>query len=109
MTAPHEDVFGFYGTIKNNECHAAAEAQAAWECAMAAVIAFADGNATLARNFLRSRHGRHFADETSFYDGSLANRIRAAARTAILLPGIAALESAGYDATLFACDPASGS
>ncbi|MDR2676103.1 MAG: hypothetical protein LBC18_14865 [Opitutaceae bacterium] len=79
MTAPHEDDFGFFGTIKINENLTAAEAQAAWECAMETMTALTGGNATQARNFLRSRGGRHFADDTSFYRGSLAERIRQAA------------------------------
>jgi hypothetical protein len=79
MTAPHGDVFGFCGTIKIAENLTEAETQAAWECAMTAVTVVAGGSGILARNFLRSRYGRHFADAaTSFYHGSLASRIQQA-------------------------------
>lgn len=51
------EAWGFYGT-----CGAFADAEAAWAIAFPAVLAATDGTAEGVRDFLDSRHGRHFAD-----------------------------------------------
>lgn len=51
------EAWGFYGT-----CRAFADAEAAWAIAFPAVLAATDGTAEGVRDFLDSRHGRHFAD-----------------------------------------------
>lgn len=52
------EAWGFYGT-----CGAFADAEAAWAIAFQAVLAATDGTAEGVRDFLDSRHGRHFADD----------------------------------------------
>ena len=52
------EAWGFYGT-----CGAFADAQAAWAIAFPAVLAATDGPPEGVRDFLDSRHGRHFADD----------------------------------------------
>ena len=51
------EAWGFYGT-----CGSFAEAEAAWAIAFPGVLAATDGTAEGVRDFLDSRHGRHFAD-----------------------------------------------
>ena len=50
--------WGFYGTSG-----AFADADAAWAIAFPAVLAATEGTAEGVRDFLDSRHGRHFADD----------------------------------------------
>lgn len=50
--------WGFYGTIAQNGIDAAQ----AWNCASAMVEAKTDASPEGVRDFLDSRHGRHFAD-----------------------------------------------
>ena len=102
MTAPREDVYGFHGTMKTDEGLTEAEAQATWECAMEAVMKAAKCGAPLARNFLRSRHGRHFADATSLHEGALPGRIRQAAAETWITLALAHLS----EEALFKDDPA---
>ena len=52
------EVWGFYGT-----CGAFADPEDAWTIAFPAVLAATDGTADGVRDFLDSRHGRHFADD----------------------------------------------
>jgi len=52
------EAWGFYGTIG-----AFADADAAWTIAFPAVLAATGGTAKGVRDFLDSRHGRHFADD----------------------------------------------
>lgn len=50
--------WGFFGSSG-----AFADADAAWEIAFLAVLAATQGSAEGVRDFLDSRHGRHFADD----------------------------------------------
>ena len=52
------EAWGFYGTSG-----AFADAEAAWAIAFPAVLAATDGTPEGVRDFLDSRHGRHFADD----------------------------------------------
>ncbi len=52
------EAWGFYGTSD-----AFADADAAWAIAFPAVLAATEGTAEGVRDFLDSRHGRHFADD----------------------------------------------
>ena len=52
------EAWGFYGTTSGF-----ADADAAWAIAFPAVLAATDGTAEGVRDFLDSRHGRHFADD----------------------------------------------
>lgn len=52
------EAWGFYGTTG-----AFADAEAAWAIAFAAVLGATEGTAEGVRDFLDSRHGRHFADD----------------------------------------------
>ena len=52
------EAWGFYGTSG-----AFADAEAAWAIAVPAVLAATDGTPEGVRDFLDSRHGRHFADD----------------------------------------------
>jgi hypothetical protein len=52
------EAWGFCGTIG-----AFADADAAWAIAFPAVLAATEGTAEGIRDFLDSRHGRHFADD----------------------------------------------
>ncbi len=52
------EAWGFYGTSG-----AFADAAAAWEIAFLAVLAATEGTVEGVRDFLDSRHGRHFADD----------------------------------------------
>ncbi len=77
MTIPtNNTAWGFWGTIAHH-----AEAEAAWPIAMQA-IASATGCLDFAvRDFLDSRHGRHFADDVTngIFDGrDLTSAIAAA-------------------------------
>jgi hypothetical protein len=70
--APTDDSWGFFGTIDMNERLGLKETIEAWDAAFT-VFRRAPWQPTdiTIRNFLRSRWGRHFADSTSFYEGSL--------------------------------------
>jgi hypothetical protein len=62
MTTPTlptgNEAWGFYGTASGF-----ADADAAWAIAFPAVLAATEGTAEGVRDFLDSRHGRHFADD----------------------------------------------
>ncbi|EIP99495.1 hypothetical protein OpiT1DRAFT_04013 [Opitutaceae bacterium TAV1] len=106
MTAPTEDVHGFYGTILTDEKLTETKAKAAWECAMRTITEVAGGSAILARNFLRDSRGRHFADATSCYHGTLASRIQQASGERWVTKTLQRLAAAGYADELFEGDPA---
>ena len=57
---PANQVWGFYGTSS-----AFADADAAWAIAFPAITKVTVGSAEGVRDFLDSRHGRHFADEVA--------------------------------------------
>lgn len=52
--------WGFYGTIQHD-----ADADTAWPIAMQAIVAATGCSEIGVREFLDSRHGRHFADEVA--------------------------------------------
>lgn len=52
------EAWGFYGTTSGF-----ADADAVWAIAFPAVLAATEGTAEGVRDFLDSRHGRHFADD----------------------------------------------
>ena len=54
------EAWGFYGATG-----AFADADAAWAIAFPAVLAATEGTAEGVRDFLDSRHGRHFADDVA--------------------------------------------
>ncbi len=62
MTTPTlptaNEAWGFYGTASGF-----ADATKAWTIAFSAVLAATEGTAEGVRDFLDSRHGRHFADD----------------------------------------------
>jgi hypothetical protein len=62
MTTPPlptaNEAWGFYGTTNGF-----ADADAAWAIAFPAILAATEGTAEGIRDFLDSRHGRHFADD----------------------------------------------
>jgi hypothetical protein len=62
MTTPTlptaNEAWGFYGTASGF-----ADATKAWTIAFPAVLAATEGTAEGVRDFLDSRHGRHFADD----------------------------------------------
>ncbi|MCZ8323508.1 MAG: hypothetical protein O9296_18285 [Novosphingobium sp.] len=67
MTLPTaNEAWGFYGTSKSFT-----DAKVAWPIAFSAILKAAGGNAEGVRDFLDSRHGRHFADYvgSSLYSG----------------------------------------
>lgn len=72
IAPPTEDVYGFWGTIQTNsyceetDCNHIDEAAAdrIWAAACLQVAeTFDENNPNVIRNFLRSRYGRHLADE----------------------------------------------
>ena len=77
LDAPTEDCWGFYGTIQNNEDLNEQDATSVWNQVFA-ILQNASWKPTdiAIRNFLRGRFGRHFADATTFYEGSLEKRIQ---------------------------------
>jgi hypothetical protein len=52
------EAWGFYGTARG-----LTDADTAWAIAFSAVLAATEGTAEGVRDFLDSRHGRHFADD----------------------------------------------
>ena len=52
------EAWGFYGTTSGFT-----DADAAWAIAFPAILAATEGTAEGVRDFLDSRHGRHFADD----------------------------------------------
>lgn len=56
--------WGFWGSIERLE-HAAADIAEAWALASAAIAAKTGASPEGVRNFLDSRHGRHFADDVA--------------------------------------------
>lgn len=77
--APTEDSFGFYGTIMSNEKLSGKQAEQAWKGAFAVVRdGLAEGNKIMARNYLRTRQGRHLADSCSRYQGTIEERVQQA-------------------------------
>ena len=106
MTPPTDDVFGFYGTITTNENLPQAAADTAWIYGIAIITEVSGGNAVLARNFLRHRYGRHFADSAAAYDGPLTERLKQASGEDWVASALRRLHVAGFADTLFAGDPA---
>lgn len=98
-TAPIEDCYGFFGTIKMNERIGEKEAIKAWEEAFEVLRSAPwQPTDTAIRNFLRSRRGRHFADATTFYEGSLESRIQQASGETWVEQEFADLKRQGFDA-----------
>ena len=58
LPTTNNESWGFFGTIRNH-----ADADKAWTLAFVAISKACDGDAEAVRDFLDSRHGRHFADE----------------------------------------------
>jgi hypothetical protein len=103
MNAPVDDAFGFFGTIATNEEVNPDEAAKAFADAMHNLMEGPwQANATLARNFLRSRWGRHFADRACCYTGlTLADRIQQAAGEDWIGESLYALKVEGFHKRLF--------
>jgi hypothetical protein len=103
--APIDDSWGFFGTIDMNERLGLKETINAWNDAFT-VFRSAPWQPTdiSIRNFLRSRWGRHFADSTSFYDGSLKSRIQQASGEKWVAQEFASLARQGFDTELFEGD-----
>ena len=55
------EAWGFFGTMSQDRV----DAQRAWEIASTLIAAATDASPEGVRDFLDSRHGRHFADEVS--------------------------------------------
>ncbi|MBC2592806.1 hypothetical protein H5P28_00885 [Ruficoccus amylovorans] len=104
-TAPSEDSWGFYGVVQHNEHMNEAEAAQAFADAFE-IFRSAPWQPTdiAIRNFLRSRWGRHFADSTSFYDGSFKSRIQQASGEKWVAQEFASLARQGFDTELFEDD-----
>ena len=69
VPVPTEDQFGFYGTIQSNsnDNFSRTELKDIWDGAVNTIAEVLNTDATKdIENFLRSRAGRHFADELSF-------------------------------------------
>ena len=104
-TAPTDDRRGFFGTLDMNERLGLRETIEAWDAAFA-VFRSAPWQPTdiAIRNFLRSRWGRHFADSTSLYEGSLKSRIQQASGEKWVEKEFAQLARQGFDTELFEDD-----
>ena len=59
--ATRNEAWGFFGTMTQMDV----DAQRAWEIASTLIAAATDASPEGVRDFLDSRHGRHFADEVS--------------------------------------------
>lgn len=104
--APTEDCWGFFGTIKENEKLSESEAAGAWAEAFRVFRSAPWQPSDLAiRNFLRLRAGRHFADATSFYEGTLAERIQQASGEKWVAQEFARMKRQGSDQQLLEDDP----
>jgi hypothetical protein len=57
---PNNTAWGFWGTMAHH-----ADPAAAWPLAMRAIAAATTGPEAAVRDFLDSRHGRHFADDVA--------------------------------------------
>ncbi len=103
--APTDDSWGFFGTLDMNERLGLRESIEAWNDAFE-IFRSAPWQPTdiAIRNFLRSRWGRHFADSTSFYDGSLKSRIQQASGEKWVAQEFAELARQGFDTELFEDD-----
>jgi hypothetical protein len=74
--------WGFWGTIER--CEQGADPAAAWTLASAEIAAATQCSASAVRDFLDSRHGRHFADEVAghlFHGACLGDAIADAVKT----------------------------
>ncbi|MEE4212916.1 MAG: hypothetical protein V2I43_27025 [Parvularcula sp.] len=106
LTAPTEDCWGFFGTIKSNEEIDEATASQAWADAFRIFRSAPWQPSDIAiRNFLRVRWGRHFADATSFYEGTLAERIQQASGEKWVAQEFARMKHQGTDQQLLEDDP----
>lgn len=106
LTAPTEDCWGFFGTIKSNEKLSEKDASQAWTDAFRIFRSAPWQPSDLAiRNFLRLRAGRHFADATSFYEGTLAERIQQASGEKWVAQEFARMKRQGTDQQLLEDDP----
>lgn len=103
--APTDDSWGFFGTIDMNERLGLKETIEAWDAAFA-VFRSAPWQPTdiAIRNFLRSRMGRHFADSTSLYEGTLQSRIQQASGEKWIAQEFVTLARQGFDTELFEGD-----
>lgn len=105
-TAPTEDCWGFYGTIRSNEKLGELDATRAWDQAFEIFRSAPWQPSDIAiRNFLRLRAGRHFADATSFYEGTLAERIHQTSGEAWVEREFSRIKHDGLDAELLENDP----
>jgi hypothetical protein len=59
------EAWGFWGTIDHLENDLAADAAKAWRLASIAIAAATGASPEGVRDFLDSRHGRHFADDVA--------------------------------------------
>lgn len=57
--------WGFFGTIEHLERTAATDSAQAWDIAFAAIARATQASPEGVRDFLDSRHGRHFADDVA--------------------------------------------
>lgn len=76
VLATNNESWGFFGTIGNH-----ADAPAAWALAFAAIARATECSPEGVRDFLDSRHGRHFADDVAnglAAGGDVASSIAAA-------------------------------
>ena len=104
-SAPTEDSYGFFGTIRLNEKLDEAAGAQAWADAFAVFRTAPWEPSDIAiRNFLRGRAGRHFADETSFFAGSLTDRIQQAAGADWVMQEFARMHRDGLTTELFEDD-----
>ena len=107
LEAPVEDCWGFYGSMRMSDNLSPDELQQAWETAFKAILEVpAQGNEILTRNFLRSRYGRHFADKTCNYAGTVGERIQQAAGDYSVRDMMNRLIAEGGLRRLFEGDPA---
>ena len=106
LTAPTEDCWGFFGTIKSNEKLGEKEASQAWADAFRIFrsVPWQPSDPAI-RNFLRLRAGRHIADATSFYEGTLAERIQQASGEKWVAQEFARMKRQGIDQKLLEDDP----
>lgn len=99
--ANRDDCYGFYGTIQINEQINEDKAAEAFSLAFFQLGEATGENPILLRNFLRSKHGRTFANECSNYAGSLEERIQQASGANWITRSLVSLIGDGYEFHLF--------
>lgn len=99
--ANRDDLFGFYGAILSNEGLSPDTADDAFGLAYHHLGEATGENPILIRNFLRSKWGRHLANECAKYAGTLEERIQQATGAEWITKGLTSLIRDGFEFHLF--------